>query len=71
MGFVYDNLCNLQKSPAAAVTPSAKKTTGEKRTPGEAFTRVDAEVWSKEILEGLEDNSCAYQTNYLDIYVNC
>lgn len=27
------------------------------RVSGEAFKRVDAEVWSKEIIEGLEDNS--------------
>ena len=28
------------------------------RVSGEAFRRVDDEVWSKEIIEGLEDNSC-------------
>ena len=32
---------------------------GQQRTPGESFRRVDAAVWSKEILEGLEDNSYA------------
>lgn len=25
---------------------------------GEAFKRVDAEIWSNEIIAGLEDNSC-------------
>lgn len=36
-----------------------KKSNGkaEPRTSGEAFRRVDPEIWSKEIVSGLEDNS--------------
>jgi hypothetical protein len=39
------------------------------RVSGEAFRRVDDEVWSKEIIEGLEDNSCKlhYPLSMLDI----
>ena len=37
----------------------------EGRASGEAFKRVNAEVWSKEILNGLEDNSCKIDVNEL------
>ena len=50
--------------PASSLLQNASpsfpvKSKGEKgpRVSGEAFKRVDAEVWSKEIIEGLEDNS--------------
>jgi len=35
------------------------------RVSGEAFRRVDVEEWSKQIIEGLEDNSCKEQTGRL------
>ena len=38
-------------------TPRTSKPKGP-RVSGEAFRRVDDEIWSKEIIEGLEDNSC-------------
>lgn len=47
----------IQKaSPSPAKTSSAKK----EKTPGQAFKRVDAEIWNKEIIQGLQDNSCKY-----------
>ena len=38
-------------------TPRNAKPKGP-RVSGEAFRRVDDEIWGKEIIEGLEDNSC-------------
>ena len=43
---------------APAANASGRKNNNEPRVSGEAFKRVDAEVWSKEIISGLEDNSC-------------
>lgn len=40
-------------------TPRNVKPKGP-RVSGEAFRRVDDEIWSKEIIEGLEDNSCTF-----------
>ena len=40
-----------------ATTPKDKSAKKGERTPGEAFKRVDGEVWNKEIIVGLEDNS--------------
>ena len=37
--------------------PRSSKPKGP-RVSGEAFRRVDDEIWSKEIIVGLEDNSC-------------
>jgi hypothetical protein len=63
-------LCTyIQKSPAATVTSANKRPAGEKRTPGEAFTRVDAEIWNKEVLEGLEDNSCKCHSHCVEVDV--
>jgi cytoskeletal protein RodZ len=45
----------MASAPSSA-QKSTPKTKGE-RSPGVAFTRVDADVWNKEIIEGLEDNS--------------
>lgn len=51
----------MAKADASALDDkkkSKKKTSLEPtRVSGEAFRRVDAEVWSKEIITGLEDNS--------------
>ena len=60
-----DRAAKMRKSAeaAAAWTPSTAnhketpKSKGEK-SPGVPFTRVDADVWNKEIIQGLEDNSC-------------
>ena len=48
---------------------SGKKKAGTPRTPGEAFKRVDAEVWNKEVIEGLADNSCTYTYVRVFIYI--
>jgi hypothetical protein len=42
-------------------TPSPIKKSKSEISSGEAFKRVDAEVWSKEIIPGLEDNSYVKQ----------
>jgi len=39
--------------------PIVKKAKAATRSPAEAFKRVDAEIWNKEILAGLADNSYA------------
>ena len=45
----------------APVAKRPKKTQDERAvTPGKAFQRVDADIWSKEVISGLEDNSCKY-----------
>ncbi len=40
---------------------SKRKAAGTPRTPGDAFKRVDAEIWNKEVIEGLADNSYVNQ----------
>ena len=30
------------------------------RIPGESFRRVDTEVWSQHVINGLDDNSCMW-----------
>ena len=48
----------LQSSPVATFpVERKKKKKDEPRVSGEAFKRVDAEVWGKEIIQGLDDNS--------------
>ena len=42
----------------ASVAPQPKNSKNKAaRSPGEAFKRVDSEVWGKEVIQGLEDNS--------------
>jgi len=49
----------LQSSPTATTSPLVRKKKGknEPRVSGEAFKRVDVDVWNKEIIQGLDDNS--------------
>lgn len=58
-----------QKASSSPVPPAKKSKSNERRTPGESFRRVDTELWSQEIVQGLEDNSCQLLSEY-PVYLN-